>query len=187
MVLAYSSISHMGIVLIGLGVLNEAGLQGAIFQVISHGLIAALLFFVVGAMYERTSTTELSDLGGISKTMPYLAGFMLAGGMASLGLPGMSGFVSEFMTFLGLFQEYPILGAIGAVGIILTAVYILRAVLSITFGKVKLNEATTDIRGIEWIPLIMLTGLIIFIGVYPTILTEPLNETLKLILTGIGG
>jgi len=186
MVLAYSSISHMGIVLIGLGVLNQAGLQGAIFQVISHGLIAALLFFIVGAMYERTSTTELSELGGISKTMPYLAGFMLAGGMASLGLPGMSGFVSEFMAFLGLFQEYPILGAIGAVGIILTAVYILRAVLSITFGEAKLNEAT-DIRGIEWIPLIVLTGLIIFIGVYPTILTEPLNDTLKLILTGIGG
>lgn len=186
MVLAYSSISHMGIVLIGLGVLNEAGLQGAIFQVISHGLIAALLFFIVGAMYERTSTTELSELGGISRTMPYLAGFMLAGGMASLGLPGMSGFVSEFMAFLGLFQEYPILGAIGAVGIILTAVYILRAVLSITFGEVKLNEAT-DIRGIEWIPLIVLTGLIIFIGVYPTILTESLNDTLKLFFTGIGG
>ncbi len=95
----------MGVVLIGLGALNEAGIQGAIFQVVSHGLISALLFFLVGVMYERTKTTEIPRLGAMAKAMPITAGFLLAGGMAALGLPGMSGFISEFMAFLGLFKE----------------------------------------------------------------------------------
>ena len=135
MVLAYSSISHMGVVLIGLGALNEAGIQGAIFQVISHGLISALLFFLVGVFYERTKTTEIPNLGGMAKAMPITAGFLLAGGMASLGLPGMSGFVSEFMAFLGLFREMPWLAAVGALGIIITAVYMLREVLELRTGN----------------------------------------------------
>ena len=121
MVLAYSSVSHMGIVLIGLGSLNEAGIQGAIFQMVSHGLIAALLFFLVGVFYERTKTSEIPNLGGMAKAMPLTAGFLLVGVMASLGLPGMSGFVSEFMAFLGLFKEMPWLAAVGAIGIIMTA------------------------------------------------------------------
>ena len=136
MVLAYSSISHMGIVLIGLGAMNEAGIQGAIFQVVSHGLISALLFFLVGVFYESTDTSDNSEswvewLKGCRLT----AGFLLAGAMASLGLPGMSGFVSEFMAFLGLFKEMPWLAAVGAIGIIMTAVYLLRAVLGDTYGK----------------------------------------------------
>ena len=106
MVLAYASISHMGVVLIGLGAFNEAGIQGAIFQVVSHGLISALLFFLVGVFYERTKTTEIPSLGGMAKAMPITAGFLLAGAMASLGLPGMSGFISEFLAFLGLFREH---------------------------------------------------------------------------------
>lgn len=189
MVLAYSSISHMGIVLIGLGVLNEAGIQGAIFQVVSHGLIAALLFFLVGIMYDRVKTSQLSEVGGLAKSMPIAAGFLLTAGMASLGLPGMSGFVSEFMAFLGLFQENRILGAIGAIGLILTAVYVLRAVLSITYGESKreYTEKLSDIRAAEWTPLLVLVGLIVLIGVYPAILTEPLNETMKIILLGLGG
>lgn len=189
MVLAYSSISHMGIVLIGMGVLNEAGIQGAIFQVVSHGLIAALLFFLVGILYDRYKTTHIQELGGLAKTMPIMSGFLLAGGMASLGLPGMSGFVSEFMAFLGLFKEEPILGAIGAIGLILTAVYVLRAVLAITYGdSKKLSEdKVVDIRGAEWAPLLVLMSIIVLIGVYPTILTGPLDETMKSILFRLGG
>jgi len=189
MVLAYSSISHMGIVLIGLGAMNEAGIQGAIFQVVSHGLIAALLFFLVGVMYERTKTTELAELSGLAKSMPIFSGFLLAGGMASLGLPGMSGFVSEFMAFLGVFEQYPVLGGLGAVGLILTAVYVLRAVLAITFGeigKASLN-ALADVKGMEWAPLLVLMGLIVLVGVYPTILADPLTDTMKTILLGLGG
>ncbi|MFO1444316.1 NADH-quinone oxidoreductase subunit M [Bacillus sp. Bva_UNVM-123] len=188
MVLAYSSISHMGIVLIGLGALNEAGIQGAIFQVVSHGLIAALLFFLVGALYERLGTSNITNLGGLAKGMPITAGFLLAAGMASLGMPGMSGFVSEFMAFLGLFKVMPILAAIGAIGIILTAVYLLRAVLGITYGKAHREfVGITDIQKAEWVPALVLLGVIVLIGVYPSVLSESLTSTLETIMLGIGG
>jgi NADH-quinone oxidoreductase subunit M len=188
MVLAYSSVSHMGIVLIGFGSLNEAGIQGAIFQMVSHGLIAALLFFLVGVFYERTKTSEIPNLGGMAKAMPLTAGFLLVGVMASLGLPGMSGFVSEFMAFLGLFKEMPWLAAVGAIGIIMTAVYLLRAVLGVTYGKPNREWAgVMDLRKIESIPVIVLTALIVTIGVYPNLLSGPLQETLELIMLKVGG
>jgi NADH-quinone oxidoreductase subunit M len=188
MVLAYSSISHMGIVLIGVGAMNEAGIQGAIFQVVSHGLISALLFFLIGVMYERVGTSIISKLGGLAKVMPLTAGFLLAGAMASLGLPGMSGFVSEFMAFLGLFKEMPVLAAVGAIGIIITAAYLLRAVLNVTFGQTKGSyHISGDIRSFEFVPALVLLAFIVLIGVYPNVLSEPLQATLETILIGIGG
>lgn len=188
MVLAYSSISHMGIVLIGLGAANEAGVQGAIFQVVSHGLISALLFFLVSIFYERLQTSHLDNLGGLAKGMPLTAGFLMAGAMASLGLPGMSGFISEFMAFLGLFETNPILAAVGTIGIIMTAVYLLRAVLSITFGKAHREfSGVPDLRTVEMVPVLTLIGLIILIGVYPTVLGGALETTIETIMLGIGG
>ncbi|WP_078543446.1 NADH-quinone oxidoreductase subunit M [Litchfieldia alkalitelluris] len=187
MVLAYSSISHMGIVLIGLGSLNEAGIQGAIFQVVSHGLISALLFFLIGVIYERVGTSYIGKLGGLAKVMPITAGFLLTGALASLGLPGMSGFVSEFMAFLGLFKEMPILAAIGTIGIIMTAVYLLRAVLNVTYGKTKQYENIVDISKVEMVPVLVLVGFIVLIGVYPNVLTQPLQLVLENIVLGIGG
>jgi len=188
MVLAYSSISHMGIVLIGLAALNEAGVQGAIFQVISHGLISALLFFLVGVLYERTDTSLIENLGGMAKGMPIAAGFLLAGGMASLGLPGMSGFVSEFMAFLGLFQELPWIAAVGTIGIIMTAAYLLRAVLGITYGKAHREfTGVLDLKGVEFVPVVVLMVLIVLIGVYPSVLSSPLQTTLETIMLGLGG
>lgn len=188
MVLAYSSISHMGIVLIGLGALNEAGIQGAIFQVVSHGLIASLLFFIVGIIYERVGTTEIDKLGKMASVMPLTAGFLLAAAMASLGLPGMSGFVSEFMAFLGLFHEMPALASVGVLGIILTAVYLLRAVLNMTFGHANhLYKHAFDIRPVEMFPVLVFLAFIVLIGVYPSVLTEALKSTLETIMLGIGG
>jgi NADH-quinone oxidoreductase subunit M len=188
MVLAYSSISHMGIVLIGLGSLNAAGIQGAIFQVVSHGLISALLFFLIGVLYERVGTSQIDKLGGLAKVMPITAGFLLAGALASLGLPGMSGFVSEFMAFLGLFKTMPVLAAVGAIGIIMTAVYLLRAVLNVTYGKKGQSyENTYDITKVELVPVLVLVGFIVLIGVYPNVLTQPLQLVLEKIVLGIGG
>ncbi|MGX6445554.1 NADH-quinone oxidoreductase subunit M [Neobacillus sp. K501] len=188
MVLAYSSISHMGIVLIGLAAMNEAGIQGAIFQVVSHGLISALLFFLVGAFYERTDTSLIENLGGMAKGMPIAAGFLLGGAMASLGLPGMSGFVSEFMAFLGLFEEMPWIAAVGCIGIIMTAVYLLRATLGITYGKSHRDfSGVLDLKGVELVPVLVLIGLIVLIGVLPSVLSSPLQATLETIMLGIGG
>lgn len=188
MVLAYSSISHMGIVLIGLAALNEAGIQGAIFQVVSHGLISALLFFLVGAFYERTDTSIMENLGGMAKGMPIASGFLLAGALASLGLPGMSGFVSEFMAFLGLFKEMPWIAAVGCIGIIMTAVYLLRAVLGITYGNAHREfTGVLDLKGVEFVPVVVLIALIVLIGVVPSVLSSPLQATLETIMLGLGG
>lgn len=180
--LAYSSISHMGIVLLGLASFNSVGVQGAIFQTISHGLIAALLFLLIGVLLDRFGTTRISELGGIASQTPLFAGFFLAAGLASLGLPGMSGFISEFLAFLGLFETMPVIGAIGVLGIILTAVYILRAVLAVTFGERRPSfDRKMDLSATEVVSSAVLLILIIWIGVYPAIL----SNTLRTI--GIGG
>jgi NADH-quinone oxidoreductase subunit M len=146
------------------------------------------LFFLVGIFYERFHTSTITKLGGVAKGMPIAAGFLLAGAMASLGLPGMSGFVSEFMAFLGLFDSMPVLAAVGCLGIILTAVYLLRAVLGMTFGKANREFAgISDIRSFEWAPVLVLVALIVLIGVYPSILSGPLQATLETIMLGLGG
>jgi len=191
MVLAYSSISHMGIVLLGLAAMNTIGFQGAIFQVISHGFISALMFFLIGIIWERTESSMLADLGGLAKSMPFISGILLTAAMASLGLPGMSGFISEFLAFLGLFGVMPVLAAVGALGIILTAVYLLRAVLRATFGPMPDRyQGAADAQPVEVIPMVVLLGFIILLGIYPAVLSEPLQETLKTIVPivqGIGG
>ena len=178
LVLAYSSISHMGIVLLGIAAFNVIGLQGAVFQMVSHGLISALMFLIVGSIYERTQTTQMDQLGGLAKSMPFMSGILLIGGMASLGLPGLSGFISEFLAFIGLFDTMPILTIISTAGIILTAVYVLRGVLKITFGPISDAYAgIRDVRLIEAIPMITLVAFILLIGVFPGVLSEPLHAT----------
>jgi len=187
-VLAYSSISHMGIVLLGIASLNIAGLTGALFQTVSHGFIAALLFFLIFSLTERTGTTRIDELGGMAKAMPVLSGLLLAAGLALLGLPGMSGFISEFLAFLGLFKSEPALAAVGALGLILAAAYTLRAVLRTTFGPLSGHwEKLTDVRPAESAPMLVLLGLIILIGVYPAVLGEPMQTTLHAIVARMGG
>ncbi|WP_426450469.1 complex I subunit 4 family protein [Paenibacillus sp. S-38] len=180
LVLAYSSISHMGIVLLGIAAFNVVGLEGAVFQLVSHGLISALMFLLVGSLYERTGTTELANLGGLAKSIPFISGILLVAGMASLGLPGLSGFVSEFLAFLGLFESHPVITAVGALGIILAAVYVLRGVLSITYGPLQdgLPEMR-DARLIEAVPMIALVAFIVVLGIYPAVLSEPLHQTVS--------
>ncbi|MFC0525254.1 NuoM family protein [Pontibacillus salicampi] len=186
-VFAYSSISHMGLVLLGAAVMNEAGVQGAIFHSISHGLIAALVFFLIGTLLKRTGTTQLQHLSGLARSMPLFAGVFLAAGLASLGLPGMSGFVGEFMTFLGVFKDMPVLGGIGVIGIILAAVYILRVVLDVTFGKDSSNIATADLQHGEWVPVTVLLAGILLMGLIPDVVTGQLDPVLKAIFIRIGG
>lgn len=192
---AYSSISHMGIVLLGAASFTTQGMQGAIFQLVSHGFIAALLFFMVGAIYERTHTRMIADLGGLSKTIPILSGFLLAAAMASVGLPGMSGFVSEVLAFMGIFGASPdvipaaqVIAVVGALGIILTAAYLLWAMQRTTFGPLHQSHAhLEDARPIEYIPMVCLLGLTILIGVYPAILGDVINTTVIDLVSRIGG
>ena len=178
LVLAYSSISHMGIVLLGIAAMNQTGMQGAVFQMVSHGLISALMFLIVGSLYERTETTEIDKLGGLSSSLPFISGFLLLAGMASLGLPFLSGFISEFLAFLGLFETRPVVTAIGVLGIIFTAAYVLRGIMRITFGPIaETHKGLRDARLIEAVPMIALAAFIVLLGIYPAVLSEPLQQT----------
>jgi NADH-quinone oxidoreductase subunit M len=192
LVLAYSSISHMGIVLLGIASLEEVGLQGAIYQSVSHGLISALLFLIVGSLYERTNTTELAELGGLARVVPFMSGILLVAGLASLGLPGLSGFIGEFLSFLGLFGSMKAITAIGALGILLAAVYVLRSILNITFGSMPESFAgMKDARFVEALPMIVLTALIVLLGVSPSVMTDLMqhgfNGVLDQLQTRMGG
>ncbi|MGJ9384742.1 complex I subunit 4 family protein [Salipaludibacillus sp. CF4.18] len=192
---AYSSISHMGIVLLGIASFTHSGMQGAVFQLVSHGFISALLFFMVGAMYERTKTRTIAEMGGLSKSVPILAGFMLAAAMASIGLPGLSGFVSELLAFIGIFGASAELipaamtiGIIAGIGIILTAAYLLWAMQRTTFGPIKEKFMNLpDARPMEYVPMVGLLALSLILGVYPHILSDVINTTVIDIVSRIGG
>lgn len=186
-VLAYSSISHMGVVLLGIAASNQVGLQGAVFQSISHGLLSALFFFLVGALYQRTKSTQLNDLGGLAQSMPIFSGILLVASLGLLGLPGLSGFVSEFFSLLGLFEKHPIYAAVGTLGLILAAVYTLRALMSVTFGKQKKSFEVRDMGWNEWIPMFVLVIVIVSIGIYPDLISNTLNGTLNTIASGWRG
>ncbi|SFS34240.1 complex I subunit 4 family protein [Marininema halotolerans] len=187
-ILAYSSVSHMGIILFGIASLNLSGLTGAVFQTVSHGFISALLFFYIGRLYERTRTTDITELGGLAAPMPVMTGILLIGGLALLGLPGMSGFISEFLAFLGLFHTQPTIAVIGTMGLVFAAVYTLRAVLTIGYGPTEPRwQKLTDARWTELIPMLTMVGGILLIGIWPAVLGDPIQSTLTQIVARIGG
>ncbi|MBE3594972.1 MAG: NADH-quinone oxidoreductase subunit M [Candidatus Carbobacillus altaicus] len=196
LVFAYSSLSHMGIVLFGLAALNQIGLQGAVFQMVSHGLISALLFYILGSIERRMQTSSLKALGGLSAAMPVLSGTLMFATMANLGLPALSGFISEFQAFLGLFQsDRWLYAALGLIALVLTALYMLRATLSLTYGPLKVPDMREgqgaleldDVRPQEVMPLVLLASAIILIGVYPNVLATPLGATLGDFVARMGG
>jgi len=189
-VLAYSSVSHMGVVLLGLAAMNASGLQGVVFQLVSHGLLSPLLFYILLVILVRTGTDRLSDLSGLIRVMPVLSGLFLAGAMGYLGLPLMSGFVSEFLAFHGLFHRMPGFAAVGVLGMILTAGYLLRAMQGMTFGPLveRLeNSDVRDVRAVESVPAMALLALVFVIGIVPSLLGDPLQSTLQTILLRLGG
>ncbi|MCI0849373.1 MAG: NADH-quinone oxidoreductase subunit M, partial [Chloroflexi bacterium] len=121
----YSSVSHMGYVLMGLATLNVIGVNGAVLQMFAHGVMTALMFAMVGALYDQAHTRQIAVFGGLAQRMPHFVAFFSIAGLASLGLPGLSGFVAEFNIFVGVFRTYPALGALGILGAAITAIYIL--------------------------------------------------------------
>ena len=178
--IAFSSISHMGFVLIGLssvvgigGTVSSTGLTGAAFLMFTHCTITGLMFLVVGYIYEKADTRYIPDLGGLASKMPILATAFLVAGLASLGIPGSSGFVSEILIFLGTFGVWSWLTAMGAFGIVLTAGYILWMIQRSLFGPaISRFESVKDASAIEVVPIAILVFLIIGIGIYPAIITD---------------
>ncbi len=166
---AYSSVSSMGIVMLGLFALNPNGLNGAVLHMINHGIYSAALFLLVGIIYERRHTRNVAEFGGLSHVMPGYAAIFLAMVMTAIGLPLLCVFISEFLSFRGAFEANPIWAAWGALGIILNAGYMLWLYQRMFFGTIDnpKNEKLTDLSGREWAYMTPLVILSLWIGVYP--------------------
>lgn len=185
--LAHSSISHMGFVLLGIGALNSVGLNGAMLQMLSHGLIAAVLFFLAGVTYDRTHTLAMEKMGGMAKVMPKTFALFTAGSLASLALPGMSGFVSELTVFVGLtssdaFTTTFKLGVIflAAVGLLLTPVYLLSMLRRVFTGKEQgdmFDKYMADANPREVFIAVSLLLPILAVGLYPKLATQTYDVT----------
>jgi NADH-quinone oxidoreductase subunit M len=166
---AYSSVSHMGFVMLGIFALNEEGLNGAVLQMINHGISTGMLFLLVGMIYERRHTRIISEYGGITRVMPVFAIYTMIALLSSIALPGTNGFIGEFLILSGSFLSNHLLGIMAASGVILGAVYMLWMYQRVFFGKIenKENESLKDLSFREHSLLIPLVILIFAIGIYP--------------------
>ena len=166
---AYSSVSHLGFVMLGIFAFNLQGLDGAVLQMVNHGLSTGALFLLVGMLYDRRHTRMLADFGGLAKVIPVFAGFLMVVCLSSLGLPGLNGFVGEFLVLLGAFQSVPTFAVLGALGVILSAVYLLWMYQRAMFGEVThdRNKTLVDLTAREIAILVPVVLVIVWIGVYP--------------------
>lgn len=192
--IAYSSISHMGFVMLGITAGNLLSLEGAIIQMVNHGLTSGALFMLVGFLYERRHTRRISDFGGVKITMPKYAAIFLFTSFASIGLPGLNGFVGEFMILMGSFSTYKFLSAIAAFGVVLAAIYMLWAYQRIFTGEISIEENSNlvDLDSREMLAVIPLLVLMLFIGVYPSFIegfilndAETISDVVKLFSGGL--
>jgi NADH-quinone oxidoreductase subunit M len=204
-IIGYSSVSHMGFVLLGLATLNLRGVSGAVLQMFSHGIVASLLFAVVGRMvYDRTHTRQLDELGGLRKALPFAFWTFLIGGAASMGLPGFSGFVAEIQVLVGAFQMSPWLAVGAGVSIAITAAYILNALHKVFFAEEEhTSTGAHDLHGhggagesrwhlppITWpevVAAVILMSLLVIVGLYPSIMLRMIEANVELFLKGVAG
>jgi NADH-quinone oxidoreductase subunit M len=172
--IAYSSVAHMGFVTMGIFTFTDQGIQGGIFQMLSHGLISSALFLSVGVVYDRLHTREISVYGGVVKKMPVFAALFLIFTMANVGLPGTSGFVGEFLSLIGVFKVNIYVAIFATTGVILSAAYALWLYKRVVFGEItnKAIEELKDINAREYMILFPLAILIILFGVYPNMIIE---------------
>jgi NADH-quinone oxidoreductase subunit M len=178
--IAYSSISHMGVVILGMASMNTQGMTGAVFQMFNHGTITAMLFLIVGVIYDRTHTRGLNEFGGLMNKMPRYAAVMSIAFFAALGLPGLSGFISEAFSLLGAFQTFRTLTIIGAVTIVLTAGYMLWVLQRVFLGTLPEKwQGLTDMDGRETLMLVSLAVIVIFLGIYPSPMLDLMNASLN--------
>lgn len=178
-IIAYSSVSHMGVVMLGAATLTQNGWNGAVYQMFAHGLMTGLFFALVGLVYERAHSRYIPDMGGFAKVMPGVAVFFTLAGLSSLGLPGLAGFVAEFLVFLGAWQSpnawWSIIGILGAW---VTAVYVLRASRAIFWGDGPSDKFhdLSDAKGVEWVALCILGAALILFGSVPSLVVDPIDR-----------
>jgi NADH-quinone oxidoreductase subunit M len=188
-VIGFSSVSHMGLVMLGFATLNRQGLTGAGIQMFSHGVMTALFFAVVGVVYDRAHTREIPRLGGFWKVMPLVAVTFIIGGLVSMGMPGFSGFVAEFPIFMGLWQRAPVVALIAVLGIVITAGYVMRVVGRVFFGEMpeEFLGHMEPVHTFDKVALVLLSAVLILVGVYPSVIAPLVQSGADAVLRLVGG
>jgi NADH-quinone oxidoreductase subunit M len=186
---AYTSVAHMGFVVLGIFALTVNGLQGGLIVMISHGISTGALFLLLGMMYERRHTREIADFGGLARVAPWLATAFVITALASIGLPGTSGFIGEFLALLGTFETHPVIAVLASLGVIFAAYYMLPMVQKVFFNKLETDEnrEVVDLSGRELVILTPLIALMIWIGWHPTPLLERMEPSVRAVIERVEG
>jgi NADH-quinone oxidoreductase subunit M len=184
---AYSSVSHLGLVVLGLFALNANGLEGALYQMLNHGLSTGALFLLVGMIYERTHTRMIADFGGLWKPLPFFSACFLVVTFSSLALPGLNGFIGEFLILLGAFKTVPFWATVATTGVILGPIYMLWMFRRVVFGPPNRpqNETLQDLNPREVATLAPILGLIFLLGIYPDPFLRRMKPAVELVLQRI--
>ena len=184
---AYSSVSHMGFVMLGLAAMTPVGFSGAYLQMFNHGIITGAMFMLVGVLYDRAHTRDLNAFGGLREVVPVFSGILIFFSLASLGLPGLSGFISEFLSLLGAFNTFKLITIISVLGIVVTAGYILLMMQKLLLGPLNAKwKGLAEINTREILTLVPLFIIVLALGVYPRLALDIINPALNLILTSLG-
>ncbi len=189
-VIGYSSVSHMGLVVMALSTMNQTGINGAVLQMFAHGVMTGLFFAVVGRMvYERTHTRQLPELGGLAQVMPFAAIMLIIGGFSSMGMPGFAGFFAEFNIFVGIWERFPVVAVIAALSIPITAAYILRVTRQVFFGELRNREflRMPKLTWQEYTAGTILATLIIVFGLFPDLMHPLINSGVTPVVQRLSG
>ncbi len=184
---AYSSVSHLGFVMLGIFALNNQGIQGGLMQMVNHGLSTGALFLIVGMIYERRHTRLIADFGGLAKQIPIFTAFFMIVTLSSIGLPGLNGFIGEFLILLGAFLSNKLFAILAATGVILAAVYMLWMFQRVMFGKLdkEENKRLADLSGREIAVLVPIVVFIVLIGVYPNAFLKKMEPTVDHLIESV--
>jgi NADH-quinone oxidoreductase subunit M len=187
--IGFSSVSHMGLVMLGLSTLNRTGLTGAGVQMFSHGVMTALFFAVTGMIYDRAHTRQIPELGGMSKIMPFAAIGFIIGGLVSMGMPGFSGFVAEFPIFMGVWHVQPWVAIIASISIVITAAYIMRNIRDVFFRPMPatLEGHISDVNVLDKVAIVTVCLLMVVIGLVPGLMVPMVQTGVDNILRLLGG
>ena len=187
-VLGYSSVSHMGYVILGLAVGGRFGLTGAVFQMFAHGVMTALFFALIGYVYEKAHTRRIADISGLMKRVPLVAACFVIAGASSMGLPSTAGFVAELLVYVGLVIKSPWIAAIAFVGVVVTAAYVLRVLSTILLGDPsEAVEHIQDAPPLRFAPMAILAATIMLVGLFPASLYDTITSGIAPLLVKLGG
>ncbi len=185
-VIGYSSVSHMGIVGLGLATVSVDGLNGAVFQMFAHGVMTALLFSAVGYIYDRTHTKMIPELGGLSRTMPVASGYFILAALAGIGVPCLASFWAELLVFISAFRKYPVRGALAICALVVSALFMLRVVQRTFYGEK--NERFAHIPDVSFglgIPRMILVAIIVFFGLFPSVMLDVVQVSVIPFINGL--